>query len=229
MALGFSRNAGGFGFLNQTVPQEIVCRIDFDGTTYAVNTPFADTSINPNLSGKTTAQLLSLSGTAGNFAGSGDSSIYRKAGAAGATTIKLAKIAQTSLVGGYIEIITGLTSSARTISIGTASQTQAITGNQACSALGTANNLVINTYPASGSHPTRASSVGSTAVWFTPDVLIHAGQEIVLTLSASDSTVIAAGSIDVRLRFASVAGTGRTRTNANMSNEVRIGSAYPIY
>lgn len=223
MAGYYSANMGGGFLFNSTFPGEIVARVDFDGTTYAVDTPFADTSINPVLTGKTTAELLSLSARKGGFAGATDQSIYRKAGAAGATTVKLARVDRDSIVYCYIQVVTGLTSSARSLIVTTSDNpTGKIIPSTLTSAL-TGNNLIIE----------KGGTVGGSVPFnfYTGNsFLVSEGQDIELRIGAEAVTALTAGSINVIIKTAPAIGRGRVRGNTNEISDNRVfGSVYPIY
>jgi hypothetical protein len=86
----------------------------------------------PNLASATTAELLDVTGKKGGFTdGFG---VYRKAGGGVNTSstraIQLAKCIETCTAYGYVEVFTGLTSSAVTLSIGTPTQNQVLLGSR---------------------------------------------------------------------------------------------------
>jgi hypothetical protein len=232
MSRGYPINQGGFSSINYTSPFPIVCRVDFDGTTYVADTPYADTNFLPTLAGATTAELSDVVGKKGGFTdGFG---VYRKAGGGVNTSstqaIQLAKCIETCTAYGYVEVFTGLTSSAVTLSIGTPTQTQVLLGSQPTSALTTANTLWMNTFPAAGTFPNQTSSVGAAAYYYPlPEIIVGAGNSLNMYLGTG-ATPIVTGSLNVFLRFGSLSNKSRNKTTENQTvQNIRVGPAIPRY
>lgn len=236
MTAGYSRNLGGFSSTNYTSPFKIVRRVDFDGTTYVADTPYADLTLAPNLGTYSTADLRKVVGTEGGF--TDGFSIFSKAGGGVNTSstqaIQLAKCVETCTVYGYAEIFTGLTSSAVTLSIGTPGANQVVLGSQPTSALTTqsttANNVWLNTHPTSGTFPSFTSSVGSAVNYYPlPEIIVGAGNPINLYLGTGSVNIVA-GSINVFLMFGSLSNVNRRKSNENVTfQQSRVGPAIPKY
>lgn len=236
MSVGFPRNFGGFSSTNYTSPFKIVCRVDFDGTVYAADTPYADLSIAPTLATNSTADNLRLAGSLGGF--DDGFRLFRRAGGgvniSTTQAIQLAKCVETCTVYGYAEVYSGLTSSAVTLSIGTPTANQVVLGSQPTSALSTssssASNIWLNTFPTSGTFPAFTSTVGSAVNYYPlPEIIVAEGNPINLYLGTG-STNIVTGSLNIFLMFGSLSNKQRRRTNENSTfQNVRVGPAIPKY
>lgn len=220
----FPTNPGGFYLINTTYPSQLLARVVLDGSTYVVDTPVADTSLNGALTGKTTAELLARAGKEGNFGFNHSRALYRKAGAAGATSVKLAKVVRNAVINVVATITTTVTTSTRTFRVGTEGSTSALLASQATSVLSTSSSnypkLWAPTSPKVG--PPNTSTVGETITYYSPDIFVAGGQDIILTIGSEDGTVLEAGDITFEIFGASISqfnlrnsGTASNTSDAN--------------
>lgn len=92
---GYSKyNGGGYDYLGSVAPIRIECRVKFDGTEYVPNRPYPDPKVKPKLAAAfergdiSHEDIIKMAGSEGLFQ-LRDRGVYRRAGAASATDVKI--------------------------------------------------------------------------------------------------------------------------------------------
>lgn len=119
-------NSGGYDYFRNLAPYRLESRIKFDGTDYVPNSPLVDPLVKPRLASEvekgnvSQADLVTWMGSPSKFQIGRDRGLYRRAGAASATDVKipLLKVVKTCVLGVMGYCTSDLTDNRRMMTIG---------------------------------------------------------------------------------------------------------------
>jgi len=190
--------------------ERVVVRVKFDGVNSQVSTytsatdTAADTTLRPDLVGKTAVELQALVGPSTSYSMAESRAIYRDVNSGtntDALTIPLAIVNKTAIVGGF-GVITTACGGTQSYSVGVPGSTGIILGAVAGTDLsipaGGVTSIWNSTYPYSSSTPT-ASGVAAGRVYYAPDKMLAPGTPINLYVTAGTGGNLGSGDITFEL------------------------------
>lgn len=119
-------NSGGYDYFRQLAPYRLESRVKFDGSVYEPNSPFVDLNVKPRLASDiakgnvSKEDIIEWMGPASKFQVGRDRGLYRRAGAASGTDVKipLLKVVKTCILGCMAYCTEDLTDVRRMLTVG---------------------------------------------------------------------------------------------------------------